>query len=80
MTDWRTHTLAHIRDLIQQADPDAAETVKWKKPTNPAGLFNAGFGGNTRRAIDIREGESIDEAAFKALIRAAVDANVSKGS
>ena len=112
MTDWRTHTLAHIRDLIQQADPDAAETVKWKKPTNPAGvpvwehagilctgetykdkvkltfakgaqlpdptgLFNAGFGGNTRRAIDVREGETVDEDAFKTLIRAAVEANVS---
>jgi hypothetical protein len=45
---------------------------------DPTGLFNAGFGGNTRRAIDIREGEAIDEAAFKALVREAVAANVAK--
>lgn len=45
---------------------------------DPAGLFNAGFGGNTRRAIDLREEEAIDEAAFKALVREAVAANVSK--
>ena len=42
---------------------------------DPAGLFNAGFGGNTRRAIDIREGDAIDEAAFKALVRAAAAFN-----
>ena len=45
---------------------------------DPAGLFNAGFGGNTRRAIDLREGEAIDEAAFKALVRAAVAENVAR--
>ena len=45
---------------------------------DPAGLFNAGFGGNTRRAIDLREGDEIDEAAFKALVREAVAANVSR--
>jgi hypothetical protein len=44
---------------------------------DPAGLFNAGFGGNTRRAIDLREGEAVDEAAFKALVREAVAANLS---
>ncbi|MEZ5811957.1 MAG: DUF1801 domain-containing protein [Rhizobiaceae bacterium] len=44
---------------------------------DPAGLFNAGLDGNARRAIDIREGEAIDEEAFKALIRAAVALNVS---
>ena len=43
---------------------------------DPAGLFNAGFGGNTRRAIDLREGDEIDEAAFKALMREAVAANI----
>jgi hypothetical protein len=43
---------------------------------DPAGLFNAGFGGNTRRAIDLREGDEIDEASFKALVREAVTANV----
>lgn len=42
---------------------------------DPAGLFNAGFGGGTRRAIDLREGEAVDEAAFQALVRAAVAAN-----
>jgi hypothetical protein len=42
---------------------------------DPAGLFNAGFGGNTRRAIEIREGESLDEQAFKALVRAAAEHN-----
>ena len=45
---------------------------------DPAGLFNAGFGGNTRRAIDLREGEEIDEAAFKALVREALAANVAR--
>ncbi len=111
--DWRARTLAHIRKLIREADPDVVETVKWRKPTNPAGvpvwehagilctgetyknyvkltfakgaslpdpagLFNAGFGGNTRRAIDLREGEMVDEPAFKSLIRAAVEANLAK--
>ena len=42
---------------------------------DPAKLFNASLEGNARRAIDIREGERPDEAAFKALIRAAVEAN-----
>lgn len=42
---------------------------------DPTGLFNAGFGGGTRRAIDIREGQSVDADAFKALIRSAVAAN-----
>jgi hypothetical protein len=45
---------------------------------DPSGLFNAGFGGGTRRAIDIREGEKIDAAAFKALVREAVALNVGK--
>jgi len=44
---------------------------------DPAGLFNAGFGGGTRRAIDIREGESVDAGAFKALVKAAVAHNTS---
>ena len=108
---WRGETLARVRRLIEEADPDVVETVKWRKPSNPAGipvwehdglicggetyknyvkltfargaelpdpsgLFNAGFGGNTRRAIDIREGDAIDEGAFKDLIRAAVALNV----
>ncbi|MXQ10435.1 DUF1801 domain-containing protein [Microvirga makkahensis] len=45
---------------------------------DPAGLFNAGFGGGTRRAIDIREGETVDAAAFKTLIRSAVAFNLTK--
>lgn len=46
---------------------------------DPGRLFNSSLEGNTRRAIDIREGEEVDAAAFKALIRAAVDLNTSKG-
>ena len=46
---------------------------------DPSGLFNSSLDGNTRRAIDIREGEAIDENAFKALIRAAVSLNRSSG-
>ncbi|MBH5391073.1 DUF1801 domain-containing protein [Bradyrhizobium sp. CNPSo 4019] len=45
---------------------------------DPAGLFNSGLDGNVRRAIDIREGETINEKALKALIRAAVGLNASK--
>ena len=113
--DWRADTLARIRKLIEQADPEAVETVKWRKPSNPAGvpvwehagilctgetykdyvkltfprgasladpagLFNAGFGGNTRRAIDIREGDEIDEAAFKALVLEAVRFNMGRST
>ena len=104
--DWRGETLARIRGLIKEADPEVVEEVKWRKPSNPngvpvwehdgilctgetykdyvkltfangaalpdLGLFNASLEGNTRRAIDIREGHEIDPDAFKALIRAAV--------
>jgi hypothetical protein len=45
---------------------------------DPSGLFNSSLDGNTRRAIDIHEGETIDEAALKTLIRAAVALNTSK--
>jgi hypothetical protein len=45
---------------------------------DPAGLFNSSLEGNTRRAIDLHEGEKIDEAALKALVRAAVRLNVSR--
>jgi hypothetical protein len=45
--------------------------------TDPAGLFNASLDGNLRRAIDIHEGEEVDESAFKALIRQAVALNSS---
>ncbi|MBJ7412482.1 MAG: DUF1801 domain-containing protein [Phenylobacterium sp.] len=47
---------------------------------DPAGLFNASLEGNTRRAIDIAEGQSLDEAAFKALVRAAVALNTAKAA
>ncbi len=112
-TDWRAQTLARVRDLIREADPDAVEERKWKKPSNPAGvptwshngvvctgetykdkvkltfakgasladpagLFNASLDAGTRRAIDIREGDKLNERAFKALIRAAVAANAAK--
>lgn len=102
--DWRGETLARLRKLIHEADPEVVETVKWGgvpvfehdgiittgetyKTTvkltfakgaaveDPSGLFNSSLEGNTRRAIDFREGEPIDEAAFKALIRAAVALN-----
>ena len=105
--DWRGETLAKVRALIRQADPDVVEEWKWRgvpvwehsgiictgetykaavKLTfakgaaleDPSRLFNSSLEGNTRRAIDIHEGEAIDEAALKALIRAAVELNTSK--
>jgi hypothetical protein len=110
LSDWRGGTLARVRSLIKQADPDVVEDVKWRKPSNPAGvpvwshdgmictgetytsavkltfangaalegpsgLFNSSLEGNMRRAIDIREGEDVDESAFKALVRQAVALN-----
>ena len=104
--DWRGETLARIRALIKNADPEVIEEWKWRgvpvwehagiictgetyksvvKMTfakgaaldDPSGLFNASLEGNTRRAIDIREGERIDERALTALIRAAVALNTS---
>jgi hypothetical protein len=102
--DWRGETLAHVRQLIHDADPDIQEEWKWMgtpvwsrdggvctgesykqvvKLTffrgasikDPKKLFNSSLEGNTRRAIDLREGEKINEAALKQLIRAAVAAN-----
>ena len=104
--DWRGATLARMRALIKEADPDVVEEWKWMgtpvwshggiictgesyksvvKLTfakgaslpDPAGLFNSSLDGNVRRAIDIREGEDIDEAAFKALVREAIVLNAS---
>jgi hypothetical protein len=104
--DWRGETLARIRQLIKNADPDVVEEWKWRgvpvwyhaglictgetyknvvKMTfakgasldDPAGLFNSSLDGNTRRAIDIHEGDRIDEKALKTLIRAAVALNES---
>lgn len=105
--DWRGETLARIRKLIRQADPDVVETWKWRgvpvwehdgilctgetykaavKLTfakgaaleDPSGLFNSSLEGNVRRAIDIHEGDAVDEEALKALVRAAVALNTSK--
>ena len=104
LADWRGETLAHVRQLIHDADPDIQEEWKWEKPKSPGipvwshdgivctgesykqvvkltfargasikdpkKLFNSSLEGNTRRAIDLREGEKINEAAFKQLIRA----------
>ena len=113
MSDWRAETLARVRAMIAHADAEIVETVKWRKPSNPAGvpvwerdgiictgetykdkvkltfargaalddparLFNASLDAGTRRAIDIFEGDAIDEAAFKALVREAVALNVQK--
>src|ERR1700749_2230486 len=102
--DWRGETLAHVRQLIHDTDPDIQEEWKlrgvpvWSHDgivctgesykqvvkltfargasiEDPTKLFNSSLEGNTRRAIDLHEGETIDEAAFKQLIRAAVAAN-----
>jgi hypothetical protein len=113
MGDWRGATLARLRALIRAADGEIEEAVKWRKPSNPAGvpvwerhgilctgetykdkvkltfmygaalpdpagLFNAGLDGGTRRAIDLKEGESVDEAAFQTLVRAAVAENLAR--
>src|ERR1700687_6295034 len=112
--DWRGKTLAKVREIIHEADPEIVEEWKWVKPTSPgtpvfshggivctgetyknvvkmtvpkgaalkdpSGLFNSSLfksslGGNVRRAIDIHEGDKVDEAALKDLIRAAVAPN-----
>jgi hypothetical protein len=99
--DWRGETLARVRNLFRQADPEVVETWKWggvpvwehdgiictgetyrnvvkltfakgASLKDPSRLFNSSLEGNTRRAIDIREGDKIDEKALKALVRAAV--------
>jgi hypothetical protein len=112
LKDWRGETLSRVRRLIKQADPQVVEELKWKKPSNPAGvpvwshngpictgetyssvvkltffkgaqlkdpkrLFNSSLEGKTRRAIDLHQGDRIDETAFQALIREAVALNES---
>ena len=105
LDDWRGKTLARLRALIKQADPDVVEEWKWSVPVwshdglictgetykkavkltfakgaslqDPAGLFNSSLEGKVRRAIDLHEGDKIDEEALKALIRAAVALNTS---
>src|SRR3989454_6078254 len=108
--DWRGRTLAKVREIIHEADPEMVEEWKWVKPTNsgtpiwshggivctgetyknvvkmtfpkgaalkdPSALFNSSLGGNARRAIDIHEGDKVDELALKDLIRAAVALNL----
>jgi hypothetical protein len=108
--DWRGETLARVRQIILDADPEIVEEWKWVKPTNPgtpvfsrggivctgetyknavkmtfakgvslpdpSGLFNSSLDGNVRRAIDIHQGEKINEAALRQLIRAAVALNL----
>jgi len=108
--DWRGKTLAKVREMIREADPQIVEELKWVKPKSsgtpvfsrggivctaetyknvvkmtfargaflkdPSGLFNSSLGGNLRRAIDIHEGEKINEASLKDLIRAAVELNL----
>jgi hypothetical protein len=102
--DWRGKTLAKVRAVIREADPEIVEEWKWmgtpvwslggivctgetyKKVVkltfargaalqDPAGLFNSSLDGNVRRAIDIHEGDELDRAALKYLIRAAVALN-----
>jgi hypothetical protein len=103
--DWRGTTLAKVREIIREADPEIIEEWKWMgtpvwshygivctgetyknvvKMTfakgaalnDPSGLFNSSLDGNVRRAIDVHEGEKVDEAALKDLIRAAVALNL----
>lgn len=108
--DWRGKTLARVREIIHEADPEIVEERKWVKPTSPGtpvfshggivctgethksvvkmtfakgaalkdpkGLFNSSLEGNVRRAIDFHEGEKINEAALRDLIRAAVALNL----
>jgi hypothetical protein len=112
--DWRGKTLAKVREIIHQADPEIVEEWKWVKPTtpgtpvwshggivctgetyknvvkmtfangaalkDPSGLFNSSLEGNVRRAIDIHEGDKVNEAALKDLIRAAVALNLQRKS
>ena len=108
--EWRGKTLAKVRAIIHEADPEIVEEMKWVKATSPgtpvfshggivctgetyknvvkmtfakgaalkdpSGLFNSSLDGNVRRAIDIHEGDKINEAALKDLIRAAVALNL----
>lgn len=103
--DWRGDTLARVREIVHEAEPEIVEEWKWmgtpvfsrggivctgetyKKVVkltfakgaalkDPSGLFNSSLDGNVRRAIDIHEGEEIDEAALKDLLRAAVALNL----
>ena len=102
--DWRGKTLAKVRKIIREADPEIVEEWKWATPVwshagivctgeayknavkmtfakgaaleDPSGLFNSSLEGNVRRAIDIHEGDTINEAALKRLLRAAIALNL----
>jgi hypothetical protein len=107
--DWRGRTLARLREIVHEADPEIVEEWKWRgtpiwshggivctgetyknvvKTTfargaalkDPSGLFNSSLDGNVRRAIDIHEGDKVDEAAFKDLIHASVALNLKSNS
>ncbi len=107
--DWRGKTLARMRGLIHEADPEVIEEWKWMGTpvwehaggictgesykqvvkltfhkgaslADPTKLFNSSLEGNVRRAIDLREGETVDAQAFKALVRAAIALNVAKAN
>jgi hypothetical protein len=103
--DWRGKTLAKVREIVREADPEIVEERKWRgtpvwshagivctgetyknvvkmtfakgaRLQDPSGLFNSSLDGNVRRAIDFHEGDKIDAAALKDLIRAAVALNL----
>lgn len=105
--DWRGKTLGRLRALIQRADPQVVEEVKWggvpvwshdgiictgetyksmvkltfakgASVADPKKLFNSSLEGNTRRAIDVSEGDKLDEKAFQELVRGAVALNAAK--
>ena len=110
LADWRGETLAKVRAIVREADPEIVEEWRWVKPTHPgtpvwshggivctgetykkavkmtfakgaaledpAGLFNSSLEGSVRRAIDIHDGDTVDEAALRDLIRAAVALNL----
>jgi hypothetical protein len=110
LSDWRGEKLARFRALIREVDPQVVEEIKWRKPSDPAGVpvwshngiicvanvwkgharltfpngallkdpkhvFNAALNGNYMRALDLEEGETFDEAALVALVRAAIALN-----
>ena len=108
--DWRGKTLAKVRAIVHEADPEIVEEWKWAKASSPgtpvwshggivctgetyknvvkmtfakgaalkdpSRLFNSSLEGNVRRAIDIHEGEKVNESALKDLIRGAVALNL----
>ena len=105
LNDWRGKTLAAVRALLREADPEIVEEWKWRgvpvwshggivctgetyqsvvKLTfahgaaldDPACLFNSSLDGNTRRAVDLKQGDEIDQASLKELVRAAVTFNL----